>query len=99
MQKHILLAIPLAEFESLIRSCVRAELEAHPKEETNTTVEYLSAKQAAAMLRISLPTLRKYTHDSLFKAYRIGRAVRYRRNEVEQSLPSMRTVKYSRRHA
>jgi excisionase family DNA binding protein len=96
MQKQILITFSVEEFETLIRNCVKAELNARPKEEPKGAIQYMSAKEAAAMLRISRPTLTKYTRSSIFKAYRIGTAVRYRRDEVEQAVPVVRTVKYSR---
>lgn len=96
MQKQILITLSIEEFEALIRNSVRTELNARPKEPPKDATQYISAKEAAAILKISQPTLRKYSRDSLFKVYKIGRTLRFLKSEIEQSLPSVRTVKHSR---
>jgi predicted DNA-binding transcriptional regulator AlpA len=98
MQKQILITLSLQEFEGLVRDCVRSELKIYHKEPPKDVTQYISARDAAAILKISQPTLRKYSRNSLFKVYRIGRTLRFLKSEIEQSLPSMRTVKHSRSH-
>jgi excisionase family DNA binding protein len=96
MQKQILITFSVEEFETLIRNSVRAELNARPKEPPKDATQYISAREAAAILKISHTTLMKYSRNSLFKVYRMGRTLRFLKSEVEQSLPSMRSVKHSR---
>jgi predicted DNA-binding transcriptional regulator AlpA len=96
MQKHILIALPLQEFETLIRDCIKSELQVEKKMELKPVVEYLTTRETAALLRISQPTLRKYRKNLLLKTYRIGSALRYCKHEVEQSLQTIRTVKHNR---
>lgn len=47
---------------------------------------YLTRHEVCKLLKISLPTLHRYTRDSILKSYRIGGKVRYKREEVENSL-------------
>lgn len=96
MQKHILIAVPIQEFEALIRDCVRSELQAGKREEPKAPEEYLTARETQALLRISAPTLRKYSKSLLLKTYKIGRNLRYCKHEVLQSLQTIRAVKHSR---
>jgi excisionase family DNA binding protein len=96
MQKHILIALPLQEFETLIRDCIKSELQVEKRAEPKDVAEYLTVQETAALLRISQPTLRKYSKNLLLKRYRIGSALRYCKQEVEQSLKAINTVKHSR---
>ena len=95
MEKQILLTLPIKEFKTLICECIRSEMAIQAKEAPRFT-EYIGSKEAASILRISRPTLRKYTDNSLLKSYRVGNTLRYRRNEIDASLRSMNSIKYSR---
>ena len=97
ISKQVLISIPIQEFVELIRDCVRAELGASNKESPKAAPDYIGAKEAARILSISLVTLRKYTRLSLIKGYKTGNIARYRRDEVEQALKSMHTIKHSRK--
>lgn len=48
--------------------------------------QYLSRKETAAYLKITLPTLNSHTKSGKLTAYLIGRRVLYRADELEQSL-------------
>jgi excisionase family DNA binding protein len=48
--------------------------------------ELLTRIEVANLFGVSLPTVREYTLSGKLKGYRIGRRVRYKRAEVEQSL-------------
>ena len=96
MQKHILIALPIQEFETLIRECIRSELQAGKNEEPKAPEEYLTSRETQALLRISAPTLRKYSKSLQLKRYKIGSALRYCKQEVLQSLQSIHTTKHNR---
>jgi excisionase family DNA binding protein len=48
--------------------------------------EIVSRENAAKMLGITLPTLRRYTVEGLIPSYRIGSRVRYKKSEILDSL-------------
>jgi hypothetical protein len=96
MQKHILIALPIQEFETLIRDCIRSELQAGKKAEPKAPEEYLTSRETQALLRISAPTLRKLRKSLPLKTYRIGSVIRYCKQEVLQSLSSIHTIKHRR---
>jgi excisionase family DNA binding protein len=96
MHKQILLSISLLEFEALIRSVFQGELEKHLRTPVKASTDYISAKEAAGILKISVPTLRKYRREEVVKGYRLGHNIRFKRNEVEKAFLSMSTIKYSR---
>ena len=47
---------------------------------------YLTRGEVSKQLQISLPTLHTYTKDGLIKSYRMGGKVRYKAQEIEQTL-------------
>lgn len=80
----------LSEFapivENWLRTIVRDEVtkalaadreQAHPD-------TYLTRKETAAALKISLPTLWKYTTDGDIKCVKVGRSVKYAESEVKR---------------
>jgi excisionase family DNA binding protein len=48
--------------------------------------KYLTRSEVAHFLKISLPTLHRYTKDGVLKSYRIVGKVRYKLQEVEEAL-------------
>jgi excisionase family DNA binding protein len=58
-----------------------------PQKET----ELLSRKQAAKMLGVSLPTILDWTKTGKITGYRIASRIRYKRNEIEDSLTQIKT--------
>jgi excisionase family DNA binding protein len=53
--------------------------------------EFLSRKEAAKLLGVSLPTLSEWTKTGLVKGYRIASRIRYVRAEIENSMKAIRT--------
>ncbi len=95
MAQDIIVAIPLEQLKKELSDTVRSEFEKYIKgiNPQKAEVEYLSRKQAAALLQISLPTLSKWTLEGLLTGYRISSRIRYKRSEVEESLNSIKTLK------
>ena len=89
--------IPLPELLGEITKAVRSELDARTPTTAPPAEELLTRDQAAQLLGITLPTLREYTRKGYVTGYRIGTRVRYKRNEVLDSLQRMRTAKHDRR--
>lgn len=51
-----------------------------------TPPDYLSRKEAAALLRVSLPTLQDWTNKQILKAYKVGRRVYYKPEEIAAAM-------------
>ena len=47
---------------------------------------YLTRKELAEYLKISLPTLHKLVNNGTIKAYKIGGSVRFKKTEIETYL-------------
>lgn len=59
-------------------------------------IEFLTRKEVAALLRISIPTLHELIKTGKLKAYRIGGRVLFNKSEVEDSLEEIESQKYKR---
>lgn len=55
------------------------------------TKEYLTRKEAAAMLNISLPTLWALSKNGTIKSHRIGSRVLYKTDELKTALTQVKT--------
>lgn len=94
-QKIILFPISIEDLQTLISETIRKELEKLPGNNSPPPPqEYISRKEAAKLLRISLPTLSDYIFRSILPAYRIGNNVRLRKDEVLNALEKIQTIKY-----
>lgn len=72
------------DLRNLIRTTIREELKLIiPKKEDP---RYLTRKEAAAFLKISLPTLPQYTRTGRISGYRIGRRVLYKLEDLELNM-------------
>lgn len=97
MQKHILISIPLHEFQDLIREVVRAEIQAQNKEPPKVTEEkYYSRREVAKLLSISLGSLNKYVKNGSIPAKRLNGRVLILKSSLESSLKNIKAIKHSR---
>ena len=95
MQTSIILEnITREELFSELRDIVSQVLDERLKPQTPQI--YLTKKEAAAKLRLSLPTLGRLTADGSLQGYRIGRRVLYRADEIDQALTQIDSLKYKR---
>jgi len=56
------------------------------KDQATLDVMFLTSKQAANLLSISLPTLRKYRKAGIIPAHQLGNRILYLRNEVLEAV-------------
>jgi len=54
--------------------------------------DYLTREETAEILKVSLPTLRRYSVNGRIKSYRIGSRILYRRSDLPQSLKKVETL-------
>jgi excisionase family DNA binding protein len=52
-----------------------------PKQEKQES--YLTFKEVAKLLQLSLPTLHEYCKSGLIPSYRLGRNIRFKRSEID----------------
>ena len=83
-ESTILHHVSYLELKDIISETIQEELGQILKPLPKT--ELISRKEAAEILGVSLPTLHCWTKDGKVPAYRIGNRVRYKRDEVLNSL-------------
>ena len=77
-----------------VKNALTAISEIMPKD---TTPEYLSRKETAEMLGVSLPTLNSYVKKGYLTAHRVGeKTIRFRKEDVENALNAVEPMKYRR---
>jgi len=70
------------DLQLLIKNAVQEAL----KSLSTPDEKYLTRKEAADALSITLPTLHAYSLAGTIKAYRLGRKVRYKKSELDSAL-------------
>ena len=102
MTNLFLQGLSLDDLKSTIQCIVADEIknalitltDSLPKDKTP---EYLTRKETAEMLGVSLPTLHSYVKKGYLTAHRVGeKTVRFRREDVEKALNAVEPIKYRR---
>ncbi len=86
-----------SELKGLIAETVKEQLSEFFNKGKESDNRLLSRKEVAKLLGVSLPTLHRWTMDGTIKAFRVGRSVRYKMNDVEDALKNIQGIKYARR--
>lgn len=81
----VFLSLSKSDFQDLIAETVNACFRRNYSPDKPVPDTYITRKEAANTLHITLPTLSTYTLDGKVNGYRIGRRVLYKKNEVEQA--------------
>ncbi len=84
--------LTVSQLKDLIRETI---IEATPNISQNEN-EYLTRKETAKKLRVSLVTLNDWSRRGLIQSYKIGGQVRYKLAEIEMSLQEDKNLKYRR---
>lgn len=72
----------------------RKEWESSNRQAKQAQTGYITRKQAAEMLHVSLPTLHAWVHQGRLKCYQIGGRTLYKREEVMQAVqPATYSIK------
>jgi len=95
MQNSILLEnLNREDLQSLLSEIVAKQFETFSKPKTEE--KFLTRKEVAMKLHISLPTLLEYTKKGKLIGYKISGRVLYKESEVESSLQQIIIPKYRR---
>lgn len=75
------------EFKESILADVRIELQALSQNfQPTTPPEYITRKELAEILKVTLVTIIDWDKKGILKPYRLGNLIRYKRSEIEQAL-------------
>lgn len=84
MTEFFLTPIPITELEELIRRCVKEEV--HSTENTTNREEegneFLTIKEAATFLKVSLVSIHNWKRDKNLPYYRLGRSIRFLKKDL-----------------
>jgi len=80
---------------SKIEQIIDTKISILPKKENNQA-DYISRKEVAKLLRITLPTLHEWTKMGYLKAYKMGTRVLYKELEVKHAFEKKIPVKYKK---
>ena len=100
MKREIFVSTSFEKFEKIqkgwIKEVLLEVLESNPSTTDAKEDHFITRQEAAALLKISLPTLNKRTKDGNLVAYRIGTRVLYKRTEIIASLDKVEPLNYRR---
>lgn len=75
-----ILVISETRLKEILQEFLSESLKPQPKQ------DLITRPQAAKILGISLPTMMKYAKLGIIKEYRLGTRVRYKKDEIENSI-------------
>ncbi len=95
MENLLLSSISIESLKAELTDTIRKEINScladlQPKQ---PDTDFITRKEAAVILGVSLPTLAKWTLNGIIPAYRISSRIRYKKSEVEESLLKIRSLK------
>lgn len=96
MESILLNGINLSDLKKALREVLDEQSEEFTKPENSDNQEYLSRKEVAKLLKISLTTLNDWSKQGIVQSYRISNRVLYKRNEIEDSISKVQNLKYKR---
>ena len=82
------------DLTSTISSLIKEELKDLNPVKQKEEKEYITRKEVAKLLGISLPTLNDWSKKGVIPSYRIQSRVRYIKAEVLECLKKVHTIKY-----
>lgn len=95
MQNSIIIQnVSADELKQLISQTVKEALPHIEQEEKQP--EYITRKEAARVLQISLVTLDKWSELGYIQKYRVGTRIRFKLSEVNGAMEQVKNLKYRR---
>lgn len=86
----VIITMNADDFKSLVatavKEAVKSEFESRSFNTTDGPKTYLSRKEAAELLCVSLPTLNDWSKSGIVPSYKLGSRVRYRLVDIQTAL-------------
>jgi excisionase family DNA binding protein len=95
MEQIILSGISLNDFLEKIDKLIETKLHL-TKPAGNKQSNYLGRKEVCKLLQITLPTLNDWSKLGRLQSYKIGNRVLYKKQEVENSLHQVSSIKFKK---
>src|SRR5215203_1266052 len=95
MENQILYSVKITDLLNQIEQIIDKRLVSlAPQREDRS--EYITRKEVASILKITLPTLHDWTKLGWVKGYKIGSRVLYKRNEIEAAIEGVLNQKHKK---
>lgn len=92
-----LIGLTIEDFQTIVGDALhRTLLESQGFQSQQSSETYLTREETANLLRLSLPTLSRYTTLGILNGYQIGTRILYKKSEIESSLKEVHSSKYRR---
>jgi len=92
----ILTGLTLDDFFLRIEKIIETKLGNPVPTKTENQSEYITRKEVAELLKISLPTLHDWSKQGWLLSYKMGNRVLYKRSEVEASVTKVLFQKHKK---
>jgi excisionase family DNA binding protein len=89
-----LIVISESDLRAVLTETIKTELANLKPTEPIKDNQLITRLEASRILGISLPTLGKYTKEGKIQSYRIGSQIRYKKEEILNSLSKIQSFKY-----
>lgn len=89
MEQKLFTSLSLDELDGLIQNSILKAIKNQLPQQPEVKTNYLTRRHTADKLNISLPTLWKLTKEGVIPAYKMGKRVLYRSDEVEKATRQM----------
>ena len=86
MENIILHGLTLDDLLLRIGQIIDTKIGSQPQTKTQVQSEYITRKEVAKLLKVTLPTLHDWTKLGWLQSYKIGNRVLYKLREVEESI-------------
>lgn len=97
MEQFMLLGIKINELLERMEQLIDKKIEQlKPGKSESIPSSYLTRREVATLLKISLPTLNEWTKLGWLKSYKIRNRVLYLQSEVEQAISNVSSLKCKR---
>ena len=96
METILLNGINLSDIKKVLREVLEEKSNDFAKPVKSEDQEYLTRKEVAQLLKISLTTLNDWSKQGIVQSYRIGNRVLYKKKEIENSVSKVQSFKYKR---
>ncbi len=89
-----LIIISETDLKAFLSETIKTELANLKPVEQSKNDLLITRQEAANLLGLSLPTLGTYTNEGKIQSYRIGTRIRYKKDELLNSLSKIQSLKY-----
>jgi excisionase family DNA binding protein len=89
-----LIVISETDLRTIMSETIQRELASFKPVEQSKNNSLITRQETANLLGISLPTLSTYSKEGKIQSYRIGTRIRFKYDEVINSVSKIQTLKY-----